>query len=84
MTTKAKLVFIGACGISTLIIYKVHQYQSDERKRVRQGVYRDIERRQASLNLKLDQEQENRKLHNIQMQKEQSNLQKTLTEKSDS
>jgi hypothetical protein len=51
-------------------------------KRVRQGVYKDMERRQALLETKeQDEEQEKRKIKNIQMLKEQDNLKNMLSEK---
>jgi hypothetical protein len=65
------LIFFGACCVSTLIIYKVHAYQNEERTRVRAGVFKDIERRQENLNQK----------RNIQMLKEQAELQNSLSKK---
>jgi hypothetical protein len=51
-------------------------------KRVRQGVYKDMERRQALLETKeQDEEQEKRKIANIKMLKEQENLKNMLSEK---
>ena len=51
-------------------------------KRVRQGVYKDIERRQALLDSKeKNSELEMRKLNNIQILEEQAKLKSLLSEK---
>ena len=31
MSTKAKIFFLGSCILSGIIIYKVHDYQNEER-----------------------------------------------------
>ncbi|CAF0715770.1 unnamed protein product [Brachionus calyciflorus] len=66
MSTKAKLIFSTCCAVSGYIIYRVHEYQQEERDRVRQGVFRDIERRAN-------------KLKNQQLLEEQAELQRQLT-----
>lgn len=79
MSTKAKAFFLGSCIFSSVVIYKVHEYQEDERKRMRAGVYKDIERQKSK---KASTEAEDKKLHNIQMLNEQAKLHDILTDKS--
>lgn len=82
MSTKAKLIFLGSCLVSTIIIYKVHNYQNEERNRMRLGVYKDLERRQTGLNENIESEQ--RKAHNLHMLSEQAKLTQRLSESSKS
>lgn len=82
MSLKPKIIFGLSCIASVLVIYKVHDYQNQERERMRTGVYKDIERRQSALGENIESEQ--RKLHNLHMLNEQAKLTQSLTENSKS
>lgn len=82
MSLKPKIVFGLSCIASVLVIYKVHDFQNQERERMRTGVYKDIERRQLALGENVESEQ--RKLHNLHMLNEQVKLTEALTENSKS
>ena len=83
MFSKAQTFFLGSCFATGLVIYQVHKYQQDERDRVRVGVYKDFERRSEKSKLLEDQELNNqqKKLSNLQLLKEQVNLEKSLSQK---
>lgn len=79
MSTAAKSFFLGSCIFSTAVIYKVHGYQEEERKRMREGVYKDIERRNTKKsNVEINEQQ---KL-NKQMYDQQVKLQESLSNQS--
>lgn len=82
MSTTAKGIFLGSCIFSVAIIYKVHDYQDKERKRVREGVYKDIERRNLKESESLTEQKIEQKIHNIQMLNNQAKLQESLSSQS--
>lgn len=77
MSNTAKTIFLGSCIFTTIVIFKVHEYQDAERKRMREGVYKDIERRANKLTEtnQLDQQ----KQHNQHMLDKQVKLHDTLS-----
>lgn len=80
MSTRAKTFFAGSCVFSGIIIWKVHEYQSSERTRMREGVYKDIERRVQKESEKLESAE--KKLQNQQMLEQQIKLHESLSNSS--
>ncbi len=101
MSTTAKTIFVASCIFTGIVVYKVHEYQDEERKviffniwtgqvisglhkadtnnknnsikRMREGVYKDLERRSnklasqsATTTPDVDQKQQN--LHMLEKQ----------------
>eukprot|EP00729_Bicosta_minor_P013692 gene13692-26170_t len=57
MSGKGVAALIGATGVAGAVIFYVHKLQDEERKSLRQGVYRDIERQEQKKQFQLEQEQ---------------------------
>jgi len=68
MSTASKVTLVGACISSLGIISFVHWSQQDDRKRLRQGVIKDIERQE-------------RKRQNLEELREQQRLQQYFESK---
>ena len=68
MSTASKITLIGACISSVGIIAFVHWSQQDDRRRLRQGVVKDLERQE-------------RKRQNLEDLKEQQRLQQYFKQK---